>query len=144
MFPRRRGILVDSYKYGFVGVVGTLVDIAVFNAVVWVGVEVTGEVLPVLAKTISTIISAGATYVGHGFWTFRGRGGSRSHPWTITKFALVTGLGLLISIGIVGTSHYILGLQSVAHNNTANAIALVVSAVARFVATRHWVFLPAK
>lgn len=136
----KRGILVDGYKYGFVGGIGTLVDIAVFNVVLWFSIAFAGEVLPVLAKTISTIVSAGATYVGHGFWTFRGRGGSRSSLWTISKFAIVTGVGLVISIGIVGVSHYIFGFQTVVENNVANAIALVVSALVRFVATRHWVF----
>ena len=140
MGSRRRGILVDGYKYGFVGGVGTLVDVAVFNGVLVASIALTGEVLPVIAKTISTVVSAAATYVGHGFWTFRGRGGPRSNLWTISKFGIVTGIGLVISIGIVGVSHYIFGFQTVAQNNIANVVALVVSAVVRFIATRHWVF----
>lgn len=137
---RKRGIIVDGYKYGFVGGVGTVVDIAVFNLVLALSIALAGEVLPVLAKIVSTVVSAAAAYLGHGFWTFRGRGGSRSNPWTISKFAIVTGAGLLMSVGIVGFSHYILEFQTVTQNNFANAIALVVSALVRFVATRHWVF----
>jgi putative flippase GtrA len=92
------------------------------------------------AKTISTILSAAVTYLLHGFWTFRHRGGSRRSLITISLFGLVTVAGLFLSLGIVGFSHYFLGYTSLLANNVANSIALVVSALVRFFATRQLVF----
>ena len=140
MTGKTRGILVEGSKYGVVGGIGTLIDIALFNFVLWLSISVTSNPDPILAKTLSTIGSAGLTYLGHGFWTFRNRGGKRSSPTVMMKFGIVTALGLLISVVIVGLSHYVLGFQSLFANNVANLVALVTSALIRFIATRHWVF----
>lgn len=135
-----RAILVDGSKYGLVGGVGTLIDILLFNFFIWFSITVAGEPEPIFAKTLSTIISAGVTYLGHGFWTFRGREGKLSSLRTIAKFTAVTVMGLLIGVSVVGISHYVLGFQSVLANNGANLLALLLSAAARFMATRQWVF----
>lgn len=140
MTAKTREILVEGSKYGVVGGIGTLIDIVFFNLALLIIISVGGQAEPILAKTLSTIGSAGLTYIGHGFWTFRGRGGNRSSPKVMVRFALVTTLGLFVSVGIVGFSHYVLGFQRVLDNNVANVLALFVSALVRFIATRHWVF----
>lgn len=141
MSAPRRAILIDGFKYGLVGGAGTLIDILLFNFFILLSITVAGQPEPILAKTLSTIHSAAVTYLGHGFWTFRGRGGKRSSVRTMAKYALVTTMGLVIGVGIVGMSHYLLGFQSVLANNGANLVALLLSAAARFLATRQWVFL---
>ena len=140
MTGKTREILVEGSKYGLVGGIGTFIDIFLFNFVLWLSISVTNHPEPILAKTLSTIGSAGLSYVGHGFWTFRNRGEKRSSPKVIMKFGIVAALGLLISIVIVGLSHYALGFESLFANNVANLVALVASALIRFIATRHWVF----
>lgn len=140
MAGKTRGILVEGSKYGIVGGIGTLADIVLFNLVLFLIISISGQSEPITAKIASTIGSASLAYVGHGLWTFHNRGEKRSSPKVMLKFTVVTALGLLVSVGVVGFSHYILGFQSVLHNNFANTAALVISAIVRFIATRHWVF----
>jgi putative flippase GtrA len=137
---RLRELFKDGSKYGVVGLFGTLLDFVIFNLLLFLMANLFGKTEPLSAKTISTILSAAVTYLLHGFWTFRNRGGSRRSLVTIALFGVVTAAGLVLSLGIVGFSHYFLGYTSLFANNVANSIALVVSALVRFFATRHLVF----
>jgi len=137
---RLRALVKDGSKYGLVGVFGTLLDVIIFNLAFLVLKDQLDVSEPVSAKAISTLLSAGTTYFLHGFWTFRNRGGSRGDVFTISLFGLVTLAGLGISLGIVACSFYLLGFTSLLANNVANGVAIVASAVFRFVATRQLVF----
>jgi putative flippase GtrA len=135
-----RELFEDGSKYGAVGALGTVLDFVIFNLTLFLMAILVGQTEPLSAKTISTILSAAVTYLLHGFWTFRNRGGSRRSLITISLFGVVTVAGLLLSLSIVGFSHYILGFTTFFANNVANSIALVFSALVRFFATRHLVF----
>ncbi len=137
---RFQALAKDGAKYGVVGVLGTILDILVFNLFLLAVLEVFATTEPISAKVFSTILSSFATYLLHGHWTFADRGGSRKSIRTISSFGIVTVLGLIVSVGVVGLAHYVAGLQSIAENNIANLVALAVSALIRFFLTRHWVF----
>ena len=56
-------------------------------------------------------------------------------------FFLLNAVGLLISIGVLWISHYLLGFTSpLADNLSANGIGLMLGTLFRFWAYRRWVF----
>lgn len=140
MLGLKASIVPEALKYSVVGGAGTLVDIALFNLCLWLTSISLGSTAPVMAKIASTIGSALFAYIGHGFWTFRSRGGPRSEAATIGRFALITVIALVVGASIVGVAHYVFDFRDTLSNNVANVIALLVAAAFRFLTTRSWVF----
>jgi putative flippase GtrA len=132
-------LLHEMAKFGVVGGVAFVVDVVVFNLLLF---HTSGLLhgKPVTAKAVSTIVATVVSYVGNRFWTFRHRestGSAREY----TLFFLLNGVGLLITEACLAFSHYVLGLDSqLADNISANIVGVGLAMLFRFWAYRRWVF----
>lgn len=128
-------------KFGAVGAIGFVVNFTVFNFCVH------GMHLAVVRSgIIATAVAIGANYIGNRYWTYRG-GDKNRRSRELSLFLLFSGVGLVIENGILGLSHYGLGLTSpLADNIAKNVIGLGIGTVFRFWSYRTWVFraLPAR
>lgn len=139
---RARHLLDELYKFGIVGGVAFIVDLAVFNALrvendVWSGPL---SHKPITSKVISVAVAMAVTYAGNRHWTWRHRSW-RGVRREFTLFALLNGVGMLIAVLCLAVSHYVLGFTSaLADNLSANGVGLVLGTVFRFWSYRRWVF----
>jgi putative flippase GtrA len=132
-------LLHELAKFGVVGAVAFVVDVAVFNLLLF---HSSGFLhgKPVTAKAVSTVIATVVSYLGNRFWTFRHRQSTGSPREYVLFFAL-NGVGLLITEACLAFSHYVLGLDSqLADNLSANVIGVGLAMLFRFWAYRRWVF----
>ena len=133
-------VLHEIAKFGVVGAVAFVVDVTVFNLLRYHGGEGVLYEKPLTAKAISTVVATVVAYLGNRFWTFRHRdrvGYAREYA----LFFLFNGIGMLIALGCLWVSHYLLGLTSpLADNISANVVGLALGTMFRFWAYRRWVF----
>ena len=132
---RSRSVLSEFAKFGLVGFLSLLVDLAVFNGVLLVLPH-----KPLTAKVISTVVSATNAFLLNRHWSFssRSRRGVRREA---VLFALCNAGGLLIALVCLALSHYVLGLDDrVADNIAANGVGLVLGTAFRFWSYRRWVW----
>lgn len=137
-------LLREVGKFGTVGGVSFIVDIALFN-VLRVGIDM--EVLA--AKTISTIVAATVAFLGNRFWTWR----HRERSGLAREYALYfffNGVGLGIGLACVAVSHYGLGAlwpqvfrTPLADNISANVVGVGLGTLFRFWSYRRFVFVAA-
>ncbi len=124
----------ELMKFGLVGALAFVVDIGLFNAFL----AATDK--PLTAKAFSTLVATTAAYAGNRYWTFRHRSRSAVRR-EYTLFFLLNGVGLAIALGVLATSHYLLGFTSaLADNIAANGVGLVLGTAFRFLSYRRWVF----
>jgi putative flippase GtrA len=119
-------------KFGIIGVVNTVLDYAIFNALYPIG--------PLKAQCVATTIAATSSYFMNRHWTFRHRartGIRREYG----LFFLLNGIGLAIAEAFIGFTRYVLGFDGVLAFNIAQLAGLVVGTVFRFWSYRRWVFL---
>lgn len=130
----------ESLKFLTVGGVGLVVDLFVFNALLYAGGDGPLNHKPLTAKTISVVAATLVTYTGNRVWTFRHRartGFAREY----VLFFLLNGVGLGVSLCCLGISRYVLGLSGpLADNVAANVIGLGLGTLFRFWSYRRWVF----
>jgi len=134
-------------KFGLVGLLGLVVDLPIYNWLVFDTPLVVGEGgegllhhKPITAKIISVTAATMATYLGNRHWTWKHRERSGLHREYVLFF-LLNGIGLLIAAGCLATSRYVLGLHSqLADNIAANVIGLGLGTLFRFWSYRKWVF----
>jgi putative flippase GtrA len=128
-------------KFGVVGGVGYIIDVGLFNFLRYGGDN--GGVLhdkPLTAKAISVTIATVVTYIGNRHWTWRNRERSGAGR-EVALFFLLNGIGLLISVGCLAFSHYVLDLRSpLADNISANVVGLALGMAFRFWSYRTFVF----
>ncbi len=133
-------LIRESLKFATVGSFGFVVDVAIFNALMYSGGEGPLHHKPLTAKTISVLLATLVTYTGNRHWTFRHRartGVAREY----TLFFLLNGVGLGIALACLAVSRYVLGLSGpLADNIAANVIGLALGTLFRFWSYRRWVF----
>ena len=136
-----RPLLTQLMRFGLVGGVGLIIDIAVFNALRLT--VLAPEVIdsgPLIAKAISTSVAIASNWIGNRYWTFA----ATRRPQAAREgaaFALVSIGGMLIGLACLWTSHYVLGYTSVlADNISGNVIGLALGTAFRFWLYRSWVF----
>lgn len=136
-----RGFLTQLSRFGLVGLVGLVIDVGVFNLLrsTILSPDAFHEG-PVLAKVISTSIAIIANWLGNRFWTFRSE--RRPHMWREgLEFVVVSVGGMLIALGCLWFTHYVLGFTSaLADNISTNVIGLALGTAFRFWLYRTWVF----
>lgn len=136
-----RNFLSQLSRFGIVGTIGLVVDVGVFN--VLRATVLSPEMLhegPVVAKIISTSVAILANWVGNRYWTFRAVRRARMLREGI-EFVVVSIGGMLIALGCLWFSHYVLGLRgALADNISANGFGLVLGTLFRFWLYRVWVF----
>jgi putative flippase GtrA len=128
-------------KFGAVGFVAYVVDVAFFNALQYLGAQPLLADDPLHAKAISTAVATVVAWLGNRYWTFR-RTRRREMRREFALFAVMCAIGLGISLSILWFSHYVLGLTSaLADNISANVIGIAGGAAFRFWAYRRFVFI---
>lgn len=131
-------LIRESVKFATVGSAGFVIDIVVFNALLYGGGPLHDR--PLTAKTVSVLAATVVTYTGNRHWTFRHRartGVAREYP----LFFLLNGIGLGIALACLATSRYVLGFSGpLADNIAANVIGLGLGTLFRFWSYRRWVF----
>lgn len=134
-------LLTQLVRFGLVGTIGLVIDITVFNLlrVTVLAPEMLHEG-PVIAKVISTSLAIVANWMGNRHWTFaRERRGHLAREGA--EFFLVSFGGMLIGLGCLWVSHYVLGYDSLlADNISGNVVGLALGTAFRFWGYRVWVF----
>ncbi len=131
-------LIRESVKFATVGSVWFVIDIVMFNALLFGGGPLHDK--PLTAKTVSVLAATVVTYTGNRHWTFRHRartGVAREYP----LFFLLNGIGLGIALACLATSRYVFEFSGpVADNIAANVVGLGLGTLFRFWSYRKWVF----
>lgn len=137
----RLGHLVrELLKFGVVGGIAFVVDVGLFNVLLYAGGEGPLFDKPLTAKTLSVVAAVTVAYLGNRHWTFRHRGRSGLGR-EYTLFLLLNGVGLVIALACLAVSRYVLGLAGpIADNVAANVVGLALATAFRFWSYRRWVF----
>ena len=129
-------------KFGIVGIIAYIVDTGILRALLAVDVN------PLLAKTISTVVSATVAFLGNRYWTWRHRARSGLHR-EYTLYFMFNVVGLAIGLACLGISHYALGRYwpvlrtDLADVVSANVVGMFFGTIFRFWSYRKFVFRPA-
>lgn len=135
LVDRFRALFHELAKFGTVGFISLLVDLAVFNAVLHAMPD-----KPLTAKVLSTVVSATNAFVLNRIWSFKHR-----ERTTIRReyslFVVLNAVGLGIALLCLSISHYVLGFESrLADNIAANGVGLVLGTTFRFWSYRKFVW----
>lgn len=132
-------LLTQLLRFGVVGGMGFVVDVAVFNLLrahepfgwAW---------WPVAAKAISTLLAIAVNWIGNRSWTFREhRRGDTGRE--AAEFLVASLIGGGVSLLCLVVSRDVLGLTSALDDNiSANVVGLALGSAVRFCAYRWWVF----
>jgi len=139
LVDRFRHLIHELGKFGVVGIIAYVVDTGILR------VLLAADVNPLLAKTISTAISATVAFGGNRFWTWRHRERSGLHREYVLYF-LFNVVGLGIGLACLGISHYALGhywpvlRTDLADVVSANVVGMFFGTVFRFWSYRRFVF----
>jgi putative flippase GtrA len=135
------GFLAYLVKFGVVGLIGLVIDVALFNAL-RLGVFGEGHWAQsaIGAKTISTSVAIVFNWLGNRYWTFR-RHRRRNYVREFAEYLIVSIGGMGIALGCLWVSHYALGFTSLLADNIAtNAVGLALGTAFRFLLYRYWVY----
>jgi putative flippase GtrA len=140
-----RRLISQFAKFGVIGAVGFVVNVALFNLLRSTAFEpshVQGG--SIWANIIATLVAIVVNWIGNRYWTFRKE--ARKHPLSeAIEFFVVSLVGLGIGTGCLWISHYGLGLTSqLADNISANVVGLALGTIFRFALYRLWVFNPGR
>jgi putative flippase GtrA len=129
----------ELMKFGSVGAIAYIVNLALFNLLVHFPFSPL-DAKPVTGSLIAGAISILVAYFGNRFWTWRERP-RRAMTREITLFFAINGIAIAISAAILLISRYILGFDSaLADNIAANVIGVGLGTIFRFWSYRIWVF----
>jgi putative flippase GtrA len=132
--------IIELARFGSVGAVAYVVDLGVFNLLRFGPGGLMAD-KPLTAKVVSVSLATIVAWIGNRYWTFQGR---RTDTKTreLMGFAVVNIGGLLIGVGCLAFSHYVLDLRSaLADNISANGVGLLLGTAFRYVAYRRFVFV---
>ncbi|MEE1938571.1 GtrA family protein [Streptomyces sp. TRM 70361] len=135
LLPRLLRLRRELAKFGTVGALGFLVNVAVFNLCINVL-----DLAPVRSGVAATAVAIATNYLGNRYWTYRHRDKRRMHR-EAGLFLLFSGIGMVIENGALAISHYGLDFTSpLADNIAKNVVGLGLATVFRFWSYRTWVF----
>lgn len=135
------GFLAYLVKFGVVGLIGLVIDVALFNAL---RLGVFGDdhwaQSAIGAKTVSTSVAIVFNWLGNRYWTFR-RHRRRNYLREFAEYVIVSLGGMGIALGCLWVSHYGLGFTSLLADNIAtNVVGLALGTAFRFLLYRYWVY----
>jgi putative flippase GtrA len=137
---RLRGFAHEVMKFGVVGTIGFVIDVSVFNALRYAGTPGLLEHKPLTAKAVSVAVATVFTYLGNRHWTWQHRERSGVHR-EMALFFILNAIGMLIAVGCLAITHYVLDLRSpLADNISANGVGLGLGMMFRFWSYRTLVF----
>jgi len=129
----------EIVKFGLVGVLNTLINLAVFNALL-VTVHDVGRVK---ANFVATAVATVFAYLMSRYWTFKHRPSDHSPSREFVLFIFFNAVGLAIESALIGGTVYILGTKTIVAVNIAKILGLGLGTIFRFWAYRTFVFRPA-
>ncbi|WP_256105301.1 GtrA family protein [Streptomyces sp. ODS05-4] len=121
-------------KFGLVGGVGLLVNMAVFNLV-----RHTTEVPVVRASILATVVAIACNYAGFRYFAYRDRDKS-GRTRELTLFLLFSLAGLVIENGVLYAATYGFGWDTPLQSNVFKFSGIAVATLFRFWSYRTWVF----
>ncbi|MFG2760670.1 GtrA family protein [Streptomyces wuyuanensis] len=127
-------------KFGAVGGLGLLVNMAAFNLL-----RHTTEIPVVRASLLATVIAILFNYVGFRYFTYRDRDKS-GRTKELTLFLLFSAVGMVIENGVLYVATYGFGWDGPLQSNFFKFFGIAVATLFRFWSYRTWVFraLPAR
>lgn len=132
--------LVEFTQFLTVGLGSYVVDVGLFNLLAYSGIVTLPGDAPMVAKTISVSVAIIFSWVMNRLWTFRNKS-DKSKGREFVLFILVNIGGLLLALGSLGVSRFVLGFDSqLADNIAANVVGLVLGTAFRYVCYRYIVF----
>lgn len=133
--PRLAALVREAAKFGSVGAVAYVVQLAVTN-LLWALTD--QHVL--VGQVIGTICAIAVAFVGNRFWTFGDRVRTGYGRETVL-FLVMNGIGMLIQLGCQAFSLYVLGFDGpLAQNIAGNVVGVGLGTLFRFFSYRTWVF----
>jgi putative flippase GtrA len=124
-------------RFGTVGVLSLVVDLAVFNLLRLTLLEDK----PITAKVISGCVAALNAFALNRQWSFKERNRERRVHHELVLFFLINGVGLAISLLCLFVSHYLLGFENkIADNIAANGVGLAFGSAFRFWGYRKFIW----
>ena len=134
-----RARIGELARFGSVGALAYVVDVGLMNLLRFGPGEILGA-KPLTAKVVSVAVATMVAWLGNRYWTFSDRRSS-SRGRELAGFALVNVGGMVIAVGCLWFSHYVLDLTSpLADNVSANLVGLVLGTAFRYLAYRRFVF----
>ncbi|MEO3808746.1 GtrA family protein [Sphaerisporangium sp. B11E5] len=136
LYDRFSALFRELAKFGTVGAVAFVIDFAGTNVMRY-GVHLG----PLTSKVFATVIAATFAYLANRFWTWRHReqsGLAREY----FLFFVLNGIGLLISLLIIGFVEYTLGWRDPLSYNASMIVGTALGTLFRFWSYKKWVFLP--
>lgn len=126
----------EVMKFCIVGGMNYLIDIGIFNALLFT--VFLSRPLP--AKVISVTVATLFSWVVNRNWTFKGRG-TDNRARELASFVIVNVLGAAPAFICLWISHHLMGLTSpLADNISGNIIGLILGTILRYVCYKYVVF----
>lgn len=127
----------ELLSFGAVGVLNSIADFAVFNALLPIG--------PIKANLVSTFVATTVSYLLNRHWTYRDRERTTLRREYVLFFALNM-VGFVIQSAVLGVAKYGLGFTEHGDRiafNIAKAAGIAIAMVFRFWSYRTFVFTTA-
>ena len=134
-YDRFASLLHEVAKFGTVGAAAFVIDFGTTNLARY-GLHLG----PLTSKVIATVVAATFAYLANRYWTWRDReqsGLAREY----FLFFILNGIGLLISLLVIGFVEYTLKLTDPVSYNTSIIIGTILGTLFRFWSYKRWVFL---
>jgi putative flippase GtrA len=131
---RIKGIYREVAKFGAVGGVGVLVNIAVFNLV-----RHATNLQVVRASIVATVVSIAFNYIGFRYFTYRDRE-KTGRTKELGLFLFFSAIGLVIENGVLFVATYGMDWDSPLQSNVFKFVGIGVATLFRFWSYRSWVF----
>lgn len=130
----KRALLAELAVFGLVGIVCLVGDVVFFNLLAF-GLGLT----PVLAKSISLVITGAMAFFGHRHFTFRQR---RAHAVSreVSRFLVATGATVALSLLPLYLARHVAGITSIVGLNIANFVGIALGTAVRYLAYRYLVW----
>ncbi|MFE9782440.1 GtrA family protein [Streptomyces sp. NPDC005775] len=121
-------------KFGVVGAVGLVVNIAVSN-LLWRYTDIP----TVRAGLMATFVAILFNYVGFRYWTYRDRD-KTGRTRELTLFLLFSAVGAVIETGVLYAATYGFGWDTPVQSNVFKIVGIGIATLFRFWSYRTWVF----
>jgi putative flippase GtrA len=136
LLPERwQKFLHEALKFGAVGGVNTVLNYALFNALVLTVLD-DGQLK---ATVIATIVATTSSYFMNRHWTFRDRPKSAVRREYLLFF-FFNAAGLMIELGVLAVAKYGLDIHGLLALNLVKTVGLVLGMTFRFWSYRTFVF----